>query len=54
MSVTKILTEEEYKNELGKKLYEEYKEVIGATGDDRIKELADMLEVVMNTGKIGK
>lgn len=53
MSVTKILTEEEYKNELGKKLYEEYKEVIGATGDDRIKELADMLEVVRILAKLG-
>ena len=29
-----------------KKLYEEYKEVIEATGDDRVEELADMLEVI--------
>lgn len=31
----------------------EYKEVIGATGDDRIKELADMLEVVRILAKLG-
>ena len=29
-----------------KKLYEEYKEVIEATGDNRVEELADMLEVI--------
>lgn len=29
-----------------KKLYEEYKEVIEATGDDRVEDLADMLEVI--------
>lgn len=44
--VVRILDEIEYKNELGKKLYEEYKEVIEATGDDRVEELADVLEVI--------
>lgn len=44
--VIRILDEIEYKKELEKKLYEEYKEVIEATGDDRIEELADMLEVI--------
>ena len=44
--VVRILDEIEYKNELEKKLYEEYKEVIEATGDDRVEELADMLEVI--------
>ena len=34
--VTRILSEDEYKNELEKKLYEEYKEVIEASGSDRI------------------
>jgi predicted house-cleaning noncanonical NTP pyrophosphatase (MazG superfamily) len=43
--VTRILSEDEYKNELEKKLYEEYKEVIEASGSDRIEELADMLEI---------
>ena len=44
--VVRILDKFEYKNELEKKLYEEYKEVIEATGDDRVEELADMLEVI--------
>lgn len=44
--VVRILDKIEYKNELEKKLYEEYKEVIEATGDDRVEELADMLEVI--------
>ena len=44
--VVRTLDESEYKNELEKKLYEEYKEVIEATGDDRVEELADMLEVI--------
>lgn len=44
--VVRILDEIEYKNELEKKLYEEYKEVIESTGDERVEELADMLEVI--------
>lgn len=44
--VIKVLDENDYKKELEKKLYEEYKEVIEANGDDRIEELADMLEVI--------
>lgn len=44
--VVKTLDESEYKMELEKKLYEEYKEVIEATGDERVEELADMLEVI--------
>ncbi len=44
--VIRILDEIEYKKELEKKLYEEYKEVIESTGDDRVEELADMLEVI--------
>lgn len=44
--IIKILDENDYKKELEKKLYEEYKEVIEAIGDDRIEELADMLEVI--------
>lgn len=42
----RILDENEYKKELEKKLYEEYKEVIKAYGDDRVEELADMLELI--------
>ena len=44
--VVKVLNEIEYKNELEKKLYEEYKEVIEETGDNRVEELAVMLEVI--------
>lgn len=44
--ITRILNEKEYKEELEKKLYEEYQEVIEASGDDRIMELADMVEVI--------
>lgn len=45
--LTRILSEEEYKIELEKKLHEEYQEVLNASGDDRIEELADMLEVMI-------
>lgn len=44
--VTKMLNEKEYKEELERKLYEEYKEVIEASGSERIEELADMIEVI--------
>ena len=44
--ITRILTDEEYKVELEKKLNEEYQEVLSATGKDRIEELADMLEIM--------
>lgn len=44
--VIKLLDEINYKMELEKKLYEEYKEVIEASGDDRLEELADMVEVI--------
>ena len=44
--IIRVLEKEEYKKELERKLYEEYKEVLDAKGDDRIEELADMLEVI--------
>jgi len=45
--VIRILTNEEYKNELEKKLYEEYTEVLNAhESSERIEELADMLEII--------
>lgn len=50
--VTRILDDMEYKNELEKKLYEEYKEVIEANGDDRVEELADMIEVISALAKL--
>ncbi|MBR6689899.1 MAG: inorganic diphosphatase [Bacilli bacterium] len=44
--IINILDDKKYKNELEKKLYEEYKEVIESSGNDRLEELADMLEVI--------
>lgn len=44
--IVRILNDDEYKTELEKKLLEEYNEVINAGGEDRIEELADMLEVI--------
>ncbi len=44
--VTRILNDDECKLELEKKLYEEYKEVIESSGEDRLFELADMIEVI--------
>ena len=50
--ITRILSDEEYKVELEKKLYEEYQEVLNATGKDRIEELADMLEIIKSLAKL--
>lgn len=44
--ITRILDENEYKKELEKKLYEEYIEVISAKGEEKLEELADMIEVM--------
>lgn len=44
--ITRILTDEEYKIELERKLNEEYHEVMDASGRDRVEELADMLEII--------
>ena len=46
--VIRILSDEEYKEELIKKLYEEYKEVIGAnTKEEILEECSDVLEVLI-------
>lgn len=50
--ITKILNEVEFKFELEKKLNEEYHEVLEASGDDRIEELADMLEIIRALAKL--
>ena len=50
--VVRILEDDEYKIELEKKLYEEYQEVIEASGNDRLEELADMLEVIRALAKL--
>ena len=45
--VIRILDEVEYKTELETKLNEEYHEVLGTTtSEDRIEELADMVEII--------
>ena len=50
--VTRILSDNEYKEELEKKLYEEYIEVLNSNNTDRIEELADMLEVMISLAKL--
>lgn len=51
--IIRILSDEEYKIELEKKLYEEYQEVLGAkTTAERIEELADMLEIINSLSKL--
>ena len=50
--VISILDDKRYKEELEKKLYEEYNEVLEASGTDRIEELADMLEVIIAFAKL--
>ncbi len=50
--ITRVLTDDEYKIELEKKLNEEYQEVLSATGKDRIEELADMLEIMKYLAKL--
>ena len=50
--ITIILNDEEYRSELIKKLNEEYDEVVNASGEDIIEELADMLEVMESIAKL--
>ncbi|MCI7083848.1 MAG: nucleoside triphosphate pyrophosphohydrolase [Tenericutes bacterium] len=50
--ITRILNDEEYRSELIKKLNEEYDEVVNASGEDIIEELADMLEVMESIAKL--
>ena len=50
--ITRILDNDEYKIELERKLLEEYNEVLKSSGDDRIEELADMLEVMISIAEL--
>ena len=50
--ITRILNDLEYKEELEKKLYEEYQEVLNSSCKDRIEELADMLEIIKYLAKL--
>ncbi len=49
---TKVLDDDEYKTELDKKLLEECNEVLSSVGNDRLHELADVIEVVSALAKI--
>lgn len=49
---TRILGDDEYKMELDKKLLEECNEVLSSAGNDRMHELADVIEVVSALAKI--
>lgn len=53
-AVTRILSDDEYKKALEDKLYEEYQEVLEASGEDRVEELADMLEIMISLAKLEK
>lgn len=44
--IIRTLNNKEYIKELEKKLYEEYIEVLSAKGNDKLEELADILEVI--------
>ena len=50
--IISILDDNSYKEELEKKLYEEYLEVIDSSYSSRIEELADMLEVIKALAKL--
>jgi len=50
--ITRILSKTEYKVELEKKLLEECNEVLEASNESRVEELADLLEVMIALGKI--
>lgn len=52
--ISRILSDEEYKKELEKKLNEEYLEVLASSGKDRLEELADMIEVIRYLAKLEK
>ena len=50
--ILKVLDDVEYKEELEKKLYEEYLEVVESSYSTRIEELADMVEVISALAKL--
>lgn len=50
---TRVLDEEEYKEELEKKLLEECNEVINAKeSKDRVEELADVMEIIFSLARL--
>lgn len=52
--ITRVLDDKEYKSELEKKLNEEYLEVLESSGNDRLEELADMIEIIRSLANLEK
>ena len=50
--IIEILDEQSYKKELENKLIEECNEVVNSSGEDRIEELADLLEVMITISNL--
>ena len=50
--VTRVLDKEEYKKALEEKILEEYNEVLETIGEDRLKELADLLEIIKSLAEL--
>lgn len=50
--IIRVLQDVEYKIELEKKLKEELAETLASSGNDRIEELADMLEVMISLANL--
>ena len=51
--ITRLLENNEYKEKLEKKLLEEYNEVLKTkNSEERIEELADMIEVIISLAKL--
>lgn len=50
--VIRTLNNIEYKEELEKKLYEEYQEVLESVEENRLEELADILEIIRALAKL--
>lgn len=48
----RILDKQEFKAELEKKLFEEYNEVLESAGNERVEELADMLEILKTLAEV--
>lgn len=50
--VTRVLDKEEYRKALEEKILEEYNEVLETIGEDRLKELADLLEIIKSLAEL--
>lgn len=52
LAITRVLTDDEYRKELYKKLLEESNEVIEAKDNEILEELADVLEIIESIAKL--